>query len=97
VVIPQNVKKSQNHCTLIYSTPTVYSWWYVVPKDTFKFYRDGALKMYCLVAHFRLYIDVTLNKANWECCPFTRKVSEEKILLRKEDRVMQLIRLHIEM
>jgi hypothetical protein len=39
----------------------LYSWWYVVPKDTFKFYGDGALKMYCLVAHFRLYIDVTLN------------------------------------
>jgi hypothetical protein len=32
-----------------------------VPKGTIKFYSDGALKMYRLVAHLSLYADVTLK------------------------------------
>jgi hypothetical protein len=37
----------------------------VVPKDTFQFYGDGALKMYCLVALFKLYADVTVKSGRW--------------------------------
>jgi len=59
-----------------------------VPKDTFKFYGDGTLKMYCYVAHFRLYADVTLKSGKWETLALHPKG--------KEGRVMQLIRLHIE-
>ncbi len=42
----------------------IFSWWYVVPKSTIKFYGDGALKMYRLVAHFSLYIRVEPKMCN---------------------------------
>jgi hypothetical protein len=38
---------------------------YVVPKGTIKFYGEGALKMYRLVAHLSLYAHVTLKSGRW--------------------------------
>jgi hypothetical protein len=57
----------------------------VVPKGTIKFYGDGALKMYCLVAHFRRYADVTLKSGKLEM-PFLhpKGLREENSL--KEER-----------
>jgi hypothetical protein len=50
-----------------------------VPKDTFRFYGNGALKMYCLVTQFRLYADETLKiRQMGNAVPFPEKVSVEK-------------------
>jgi hypothetical protein len=66
------------------------------PKDTFQFHGDGVLKMCCFDARFRFYADVTSKiRQIGNAVPFTRKVSEEKISLSKEDIVMKLIRPHI--
>jgi hypothetical protein len=54
-----------------------------VSKDTFKFYGDGALKMYCLVAHFRLYADVTLKSGKLETPFLHPKGLREENLLKK--------------
>jgi hypothetical protein len=54
-----------------------------VPKDTFRFYGDGTLKMYCFVAHFRFYADVTLKSGKWAMLSLHPKDLGEENLLKK--------------
>ena len=57
----------------------------MAPKGTIKFYGDGALKMYRLVAHFNLYADVTLKSGRWGMPSLhPKKVSERKKFLEEK-------------
>ena len=50
-----------------------------MPKDTFRFYGNGALKMYGLVTQFRLYADETLKiRQMGNAVPLPEKVLVEK-------------------
>ncbi len=50
-------------------------------KGTIKFYGDGALKMYRLVAHFSLYADETLKSGRWGMpSPHSKGLREENFL-----------------